>query len=282
MFGRIGNGWELAKQSFHVLRLDKELLLFPLVSGISCLAVLASFAAPLWNSRYAQVVLNEREIPNDPIAWAILFAFYFVNYFVIVYFNSALVACAIIRFKGGDPTVADGFRAATARLPQILAWALVSASVGVILKVIESRSEKVGQIVSALLGAAFSIAAYFVVPVLVVEKAGPLEAMKRSLSVLKRTWGEALTANFGIGFIVFLLSLVGLVPLIGGIALCAVGQLALGIVLAVAGGAALLLIALVSSALDSIILAALYLYAAEGTIPRYFDKSLLEGAFGKD
>jgi hypothetical protein len=282
MFDRIANGWELTKQSFKVLRLDKELLLFPLVSGISCLAVLASFVLPLWNSPYAQVVLNEHQVPKDPVAWVILFAFYFVNYFVIVYFNSALVACAIIRFKGGDPTVADGFRAATARMPQILAWALVSATVGIILKVIESRSERVGQIVSGLLGAAFSIAAYFVVPVLVVEKAGPFEAIQRSLSVLKRTWGEALTANFGIGFIVFLLTLVGIVPLIGGVALCVSGQLALGIALLVLGGAVLMLVALVSSALDAIILAALYLYAAEGTVPKYFDRGLLEGAFGKE
>src|SRR5262249_52021876 len=146
MFDRIANGWELAKQSFNVLRLDKELLLFPLVSGLSCLAVLASFVLPLWNSPYAKVVLNEHQIPKPPVAWVFLFAFYLVNYFVIVYFNSALVACAIIRFKGGDPTVGDGFRAATARLPQILAWALVSATVGIVLKVIESRSERVGQI----------------------------------------------------------------------------------------------------------------------------------------
>src|SRR5262249_8468538 len=94
MFDRIANGWELTKQSFNVLRLDKELLLFPLVSGLSCLAVLASFVLPLWNSPYAQVVLNEHQVPKDPVAWVILFAFYFVNYFVIVYFNSALVACA--------------------------------------------------------------------------------------------------------------------------------------------------------------------------------------------
>lgn len=282
MFDRIANGWELAKQSFNVLRLDKELLVFPLVSGISCLLVLASFALPLWNSPYAQTILDDHQAPQDPIAWVILFAFYVVNYFVIVYFNSALVACAIIRFKGGDPTVADGFRAATSRLPQILAWALVSATVGIILRAIESRSEKVGQIVSGLLGAAFSIAAYFVVPVLVVEKAGPFEALQRSLSVLKRTWGEALSANFGIGFIVFLLSLAGIIPLLVGAAFCASGQLVLGIILLAAGGAALMFLALVSSALDSIILAALYLYAAEGSVPRYFDKSLLESAFGRE
>ena len=50
MFERVANGWELAKASWGVLKLDKELLLFPLMSGIAWLIVLASFALPLWNS----------------------------------------------------------------------------------------------------------------------------------------------------------------------------------------------------------------------------------------
>src|SRR5262245_52426735 len=146
MFARLGNGWALARESFAVLRMDKELLLFPVLSGISCLLVLASFAVPLWNSDFLHVVVNEEaNVHENPLAWLILFAFYAVNYFVIVFFNSALVACAIIRFKGGDPTISDGLRAASNRLPQILAWALVSATVGVLLRAIESWSEKAGQ-----------------------------------------------------------------------------------------------------------------------------------------
>jgi hypothetical protein len=280
MFTRIANGWELAKESLRVLRMDKELLVFPMVSGVSCLLVLASFAAPLWNSQYVKLILEDRQIPRDPVAWLIVFAFYFVNYFVIVYFNAALIACAIIRFKGGDPTVADGFRAATQRLPQILAWVLVSATVGLILKAIESQSEKVGQIASSLLGAAFSIATYFVVPVLVVEQTGPFEAVSRSLAVLKRTWGEALSANFGIGFIVFLMMLPGIGGLVLGGYFFVAGQVALGAVLVAAGMFVLIVMSLVSSALDAIILAALYLYAADGTVPSHFNDGLLHEAFG--
>ena len=91
MFERISNGISLAKQSFHVLMLDKELLLFPILSGVSCLAVLASFVAPLWGSDLIAPILNDHQMPEDPLAWVILAAFYFVNYFVIVFFNSALV-----------------------------------------------------------------------------------------------------------------------------------------------------------------------------------------------
>lgn len=280
MFDRISNGWELAKQSWEVLKLDKELLLFPLVSGIACLMVLASFAVPLYGTGYFETVMNEGgDGAQDPIAWAILFAFYFVNYFVIVFFNTALIACAIIRFRGGDPTVADGLRAAGNRLPQIAAWALVSATVGIILRAIESRSERAGQFAAALVGGAWSIATYFVVPVLVVEKVDPITAVKRSFAVLRKTWGEALSANFGIGLFTFLGMLLALAPLILGIMALSNGMTAVGVAGIVCGILAMITVSLVSSALNSILLGALYLYAADGEVPQQFDASVLRNAF---
>ncbi len=279
MFERIANGWELGNASFDVLGLHKGLGLFPVVRGFCCLLVLASFAVPLWNTEYFQVVMDDQQVPQDPLAYVILFAFYFVNYFVIIFFNSALVACAVLRFQGQDPTLSDGLGAASRRLPQILGWAAVAASVGMILKVIESKSERVGQIVTALIGMAWSITTFFVVPVLVVEKADPLTAFKRSASIMRKTWGEALSANFGIGAITFLFCL----PCI---ALIALGAYLIGTAGAVAGGAviavgvlSLLLVSLISTTLDTIVLAALYLYAADGTVPQYFDANMLAGSF---
>lgn len=139
MFQRIAMGWQLTKQSIQVLKLDKELLLFPLLSGISCLLVLASFAVPAFLAGAFEVVEeNQENLSQNPVAWIVLFLFYFANYFVITFFNSALVGCAIIRMKGGDPVVGDGFRAAFARLPQIAGWALVAATVGILLRMRKS------------------------------------------------------------------------------------------------------------------------------------------------
>lgn len=286
MFQRLAIGWQLIQQSWQVLRLDKELLLFPLMSAIACMFVMASFAIPLWATGYVDSAMEEQAAGQDGInqvnqivGYVVLFAFYVVNYGVIIFFNSALVACAIIRFKGGNPTIMDGFSAAFSRLPQIAGWAVVAATVGLILKIIESRSEKFGRIVAGLLGMAWSAVTYFVVPVIVVEKAGPIVAGKRSLEILKKTWGESLAANFGIGVIVFLVSLVAMLPLIlGGIALAA-GIWSLGILGLVIGIVALLAISLCSSALNTIILGALYLYAAEGTVPQQFDNALFQQAF---
>ncbi len=286
MFERMSNGWELAKESWHVLRCDKELLLFPLMSGIACVLVMATFAVPLWASGFAESLITEenREQAGGTLAevlgYLILFAFYFVNYFVIVFFNAALVSCAVIRFKGGDPTLSDGLSAAMARLPQIAGWAAVAATVGVILKAIESRSERVGQVVTSLLGLAWSIVTYFVVPVIVVEQANPLRAMKRSTEVLKRTWGESLTANFGIGIIVFIASFLAAVPIFLGAFAIASGQAVLGGIAIAIGVVAILLVSLISSAMNAIIVAALYLYAADGTVPQQFDDRLFRQAFG--
>ena len=280
MFERIATGWELTKQSINVLKLDKELLLFPILSGISCMLVLATFAVPMWQTGVFDEATVE-QFQDNPLTYVVLFAYYFVNYFVIIFFNSALVACAVIRLKGGDPTVMDGISAAMARLPQIASWALVSATVGLILKVIESRSERVGQIVASLLGAAWSIMTFFVVPVLVVEKTGPVQSVSRSISILKRTWGESLTANFSIGFIMFLLSLVGLLPIIAGVVALASEAMVIGFVLIAVGIVLLLAVSLISSALNSIILAALYIFAAEGETPIGFDGSVVRTAFAQ-
>lgn len=279
MFERITNGFSLARQSLHVLMLDKELLLFPLFSGVSCVVVLASFVASLWGSDLVAPILNDGQLPEDPLAWVILAAFYFVNYFVIVFFNSALVACAVIRLRGGNPGIGDGLRASLARLPQICGWAAVSATVGLILRVVESRSERVGQIVASVFGLAWTITTYFVVPVLVVEKMGPLDAAKRSLNVVRRTWGEAMTANFGIGLITFLGMLPGIAALIGGVMVLMNGTPAIGIALLAVGVCWLLLVSLTSAALNSILVAALYLYAAEEEVPEGFDRALLSSAF---
>lgn len=276
MFQKLSNGWALAQQSFRVLKLDKELLLFPAMSGIACTLVLASFALPLWLSGEAQAILDEEQAPQGPLAYLLMFAFYFVNYLVIVFFNAGLVECAMIRFRGGDPTVSDGLRAASARLPQIAAWALVSATVGVILRAIESQSEKAGQFVAGLLGMAWGAATYFVVPVLVVEKVGPVDALKRSFAILRKTWGESLTANFSIGLFVFLAQLLALIPLAAGALIAGGPGLIAGGVITVA---LWIFIGLASAALSAIVLAAAYLYASEGAVPQHFDASLLRNAF---
>lgn len=280
MFDRISNGFSLARSSWAVLMRDKHLIVFPVVSGILFVVVVASFAVPLaalvdWNKVQQQA--DNNRVP--PWVYLVTFAFYFCTYFVTIFCNAALISCAFLRFNGENPTVGDGFRAAMSRLPQIFAWALVSATVGVLLKVVENINEKVGAFVASLLGAVWSIMTFFVVPVLVVEKVGPMEAVSRSVSLLKKTWGEALVGRMGIGFALLLLALPIILVFVAGVYLLASGMTAVGVAMLIAGGVLLLIYLAVSAALHTILLAALYQYAADGQVPEGFERDSFAGAF---
>jgi hypothetical protein len=196
--------------------------------------------------------------------YALLFAFYFANYFVITFFNTAIISCAIERMGGGNPTLASGFREAFSRLPLIAGWALVSATVGLVLRMIEERSEWVGRLVSGLLGMAFTVVSFLVVPVLVVERKGPFDALKKSTAMLRQTWGEQIVGNAGFGLVFFVLSLPAFALVVLGIYLTAGAHLGPAPVIATIAIAVLYLItlALIQSALQSIFQAAVYLYAS--------------------
>lgn len=278
MFDRMANGFELARQSLTVLRQHKSLMAFPVFSSIAMLLVLASFALPLWSTGVLERLANEQQAAeHNPLVYVLLFAFYFFNYLVVAFFNSALIGCVILRYRGKEPTIGDGIAIASARFPQIVGWALLGATVGVILRLIESRSDKVGQLVAALIGAGWSAATYFVVPVLVVEGVGPFEALKRSLGVIRQTWGEAMTANFGIGLATTFAMLIAISPALLGMYAGTPEAMAVGVGVTVV---AVLIVSLVSATLNTIVLAALYLYAAEGRVPDEFDSRLFAQAFG--
>lgn len=200
--GRIGRGWQLTKLSFNVIRKDKELLLFPLISGILILAIAASFIVPWF-------ALGTITGSIDAIFIIFWIVFYFVSFFISTFFNVALMGCAMKRLDGGDPTFAYGIGFATERIKYIVEWALVAATVGLILKALEERAGFVGKIVIGLIGIAWAIASYFAVPVMAFEKLSPLKALKRGAGILKTTWGEALISNLGIGIIFFILALPG-------------------------------------------------------------------------
>ena len=275
--GRIRGGWRLMNESFKVLMLDKELLLFPLISGIASFLVLASFIGGVWASGLAE----QEETLGEATAWLILFAYYFANYFVIVLFNTALVGCAMIRFRGGDPTFADGLRVARENLGRIAAWALLAATVGTILRIIEERVGFIGKIVIAILGAAWTVATYFVVPVLVVEKLGPVDAAKRSTQIIKKAWGESLVSKAGIGLVVTLLTIGATVVVAAGFGFLAIkaASLTVAIIGALAVIGVIVLGTLIGSALNSIVLCGLYLYATEGKVPQAFAGAGLQHAF---
>jgi hypothetical protein len=277
VFDTIRRSIELTKASLSVLRADKELLLFPFISFIGLVIVTISFAVP-W---VLVGGLREIETSGGPgiVSYVLAFLFYLVTYTVIFFCNTALVGAAMIRLDGGDPTVRDGFRIAMSRLPQIIGYALIAATVGMILRWISERAGIVGQIVAGIIGFAWNVATFLVVPVLVIEKVGPIEAIKRSGSLLRKTWGERIVATVGISLVFGLLALLFLVL---GVALTFV-LVEVSVVLAIVVVVATILIvgtiALVGAAASGIFTASLYRYATQGDPGSNFRADTMSAAF---
>ena len=267
--------WSLMKMSWRILIRDKRILIFPFMSGLSCLAIAATFFVPLVVTGHWQPPVSGAPPMQVFAYYANMFLFYYCNYFVIVFFNSALVTFAMMRMNGGEPTLGEGLRGAFQRWPLIAGWAFIAATVGFVLKIIEDRSDKIGQIVAGLLGGAWALVTFLVVPILVVERKNPFNALKESTMLLKRTWGENIMMRVSFSTISFLLA----IPAFGLIALGALAHNP--IVLAACIAAAVLyfiLLALVQSALEAIFQTAIYFFACSRRVPAGFELNVLESA----
>lgn len=289
MFATFSRSWELVKASYSVLKSDKELIVFPIISFIGVVIVSISFFVPMLAAGMFDGLTNSDGDGGVGIATLIVtFLFYLVMYTVIIFFKSALIGAALIRLKGGDPTLQDGFTIARSHMGTIVGYAAISATVGVILQVLANafRNNKnpiaaiIGQIVVSLVGTAWNIATFLAVPVLVVENVGPIECVKRSASLLKKTWGEQLTGNFSVGGIFGLITLgvilIGVLLIALFASMKATVLVVLTIIVLIIAIAA---ISLIASTLGGIYQAALYRYATDGEVSASFSPEMIRGAF---
>lgn len=279
MFQRFSNSWALVKASAEVLRADKELMVFPVISAALSVLVLITFAVPsVLAGLFDTAAGGESGLPLA--GYVVGFLFYVVQYFVIFFCNTALVGAALIRLRGGDPTVADGFRIASSRLGPIMGYALIAATVGMILRSISERSGVLGKIVISLVGLAWNLATFLVVPVLAAENVGPIDAVKRSGAYLRKTWGEQIVGNAGMGAVFGVMTfgsiLLGLILFIAAAfteSTALMAMVGVGLVVTLVG------IALLSATLGGIYAAALYRYASEGDTGTFFSPDMVKGAF---
>jgi Family of unknown function (DUF6159) len=210
IFTRFSNGWTIATNSFSVLKENRQLIIFPILSGISMILVIASFVGILFAAgRWDLDVATDR---YDIVNYIFVFFYYLVNYFVIVFFNTALIHCTHLYFSGEEVTIRKGLQFSLSRIGVLLSWAAFAATVGMALRILQDNLGSIGKFVTGLIGIVWSVTTFFVVPVIAYENLGPIAAFKRSASLMKEKWGESLGASFSFGLIQFLAILAMAVP----------------------------------------------------------------------
>lgn len=279
MFRTIGNTWQITKLSWKVLQLDRELIFFPIMGTIGAIIV-GVIAAGVFAGTGTFDRLGSGETEFNVVDLIITLVAYFGGLYMVIFFNAALVAAARERLEGGDPNVMSGIRAVRGMWLAILGWTIITGTVGLILQALQSMARDnahgvmriVAIIIVALLQTAWAYITFFVIPVLVVERVGPISAIRRSGSLLRQSWGEQLTASFSFFLIYLLALLIVAIPVVVLIFLWPVGAIIVGVIL---GGIALASVA----AMEGIFKAALYEWVSEGKGSEWFDQQLLSNAY---
>ena len=259
-------GIRLAKISWGVVKQDRSMLWLPVLSFGCSLLLTVLFAAGIWG-----VGLPDGE-RLEPVHYVILFVLYVALAFVSVFFNAAVIGMAMKRLRGEDASIRDGLDLAGAHIGKIFVWSVITATVGMALRAIAERSGIVGRIVLSLIGVAWNVITFFVVPVLLFEPVGVTDGIKRSASIFRQRWGETFIGSGAIGLVIFLASLAVLavsvplgmaVPVLG----VAVGVLGLGA------------LAAIGVACTGVFNAALYRYATTGEASGAFTVEDLQSSF---
>jgi Family of unknown function (DUF6159) len=272
IFTRMSNGWRITMNSFKVLKANRQLIIFPILSGLSLLVLFGSFVIALLASAdwHPENIDTSRKIGS----YVVIFLFYIINYFIIVYFNTALIHCTSLYFKGEEVTVRKGLDFSNSRLASIFLWAIFAGTVGAILKIIQENLGTAGRIITGLTGIVWSIATFFVVPVLAYENLGPIDALKRSVKLMKEKWGESLGASFSFGLVQLLGVFIVAIP---AVIIAMVIHPIAGIAVGVLG---LLLLFAVVSATQTIFVSAIY-HNITGDPVELYDQQYVDNLFAK-
>lgn len=270
----------IVKASWHLLMQDREVLWFPVLSVLTSVAALAIglavffFVALGGDWSLLEEVGNSEE--TSPFSYLILFLTYFVSYFIVIFFQAGIVAIVNARINGQALSFSDGLQVAFRHAGKIAIWAALSATVGVILRAIADRSEWLGKIVSAFLGAAWGIVTFFIVPVLILEQGSVGESLRSSGETVKKMWGESIIINVGAGLVFVLLALVGIGVFVASLFTGEPGViLGAGILLFLY----LMVLGIISSTLDTIFRVMLYQYAKNHIVPAGLPPEVLQVAF---
>lgn len=283
MFESFSRSWQLTKLTFGIINQDKEMLLFPFLGVIFSVIFMLALLFPTIIVK----LLNEVSQTFGILEYVLLFLTYLGLAFIATFFNVAVVYTVKTRIEGGNATFMDSIKFSFSKIHLIFMWSIVSATVGLILKFIDNlarRQKGIGriilQITRSLLGMAWGIVTIFVVPGMVYYGLNPIDAIKRSVSTIRKTWGESLIRYFGFGAAQALIMVIGLITLsilflilltIGGIIGALIGFLLIFLFVIV--------VVLTFNVAKQVFNTALFVYSETGKVPLGIDPDIMRNAF---
>jgi len=280
--------WEITKISFRVMGKDKELLIYPFLAAIFSMIFSVAILVPsIFFSWFETGIPEDMSAAFGLIEYLIVFATYLGLALIATFFNVCVVYTVKTRFEGGNATLGSSFKFAFSKFHLIISWSLLSATVGLLLYILNVIAEKIGGIgevivkmIRGIIGMAWNIVTIFVIPGMVYYNLGPKAAIKKSVDTLGKTWGESLIRHFGMGLIQFLVGLLGvgigvlLFFLIFPISEFYAILIAIGVVIVY-----FIILFLVFNVANSVYNTSLFVYADTGKIPEGFNQELMSKAF---
>lgn len=269
---------DLMKQSWAVLKQDRELIWLPVISAIVAAVVAAMVLIPVALTQDLGAISETSGSGSQQLSAGTVVALAALTLalaFISIFFRAALVSGAHERMMGGDPTVRSAIAGALERLPKLFGWAVITTIVGTILRAIEQRSGTLGRIVINIVGMAWAVTTFLVIPVIIIENSGAVTSTKRSVELFRHTWGENLSTQVGFGLIGFLAFLPVLALVLLG---AAIGTL-FGFVLIALGVVAGIVLLTVLNALGAVFQTALYHYAVSTQLSAEIDSTMLRNSF---
>jgi hypothetical protein len=269
--GRIARSWRLTKTAWGLVRTDGAMLalaLLGMTSGLIFVGVFTLIGGYSGDAGQGEVLI------------AILIALY-PSTFLGVFFNVALASAANAALEGRRLSFGEAIGESRKRLGKIALWSLLAAGVGALLAELSSRIPGGGRIAAAVVGAAWGLATLFVVPILAIVKPtpGPVTALKDSVAVVRKRWGEGISGTVTITLWALFITIPAVFLIGGGFAAMGSGSEILGAVLVAAGGLLLFAVVALSSAVQQVFLLCLYRYATDGTARGFDEQDLANPPF---
>lgn len=198
-------GKNIINVASRTLMASKELLILPIVSFFILLFSFIPFIIILYISEANSNLQNFLFILMSLLAS-----------FISSYFSVAFAIGADQSMDGINVRVKDILIQAWERKFVIFQWSIITVTVGLILRIIKERFPRIGDYIEALGGMAWSVATYFVIPVLAFSNKSGWDAVRESSSILKDKFGKVVRVEgritlriFGLALLAFLISFFG-------------------------------------------------------------------------